>query len=224
MLARKGDASVDTLRALIALRYSQDGNDQTERGPYFSGVRNLKCFMPIHHAVMSRSCPRNVIETLYRDMPACLTSETENGSLPIHLACQYSSDRTMINLLLHYNRDVINAKRNDGFTPLHLVASRNDGPADTSIGLIPLDEETQRTFICDLLNFGADKTIFVGDKYIPFDLVKQNRKMARALLKTPERKLDETVVQHIQSSSKTNGNQKVISNRSATLNYQPPNN
>ena len=75
-----------------------------QRGPYFSGVRNLKCFMPIHHAVMSRACPRNAIETLYRDMPACLTAETENGSLPIHLACQYSSDRSMIALLLNYNR------------------------------------------------------------------------------------------------------------------------
>merc|ERR1712223_34825 len=223
MLARKGDASIDTLRALIALRYSQDGNDQTERGPYFSGVRNLKCFMPIHHAVMTRACPRNAIETLYRDMPACLTAETENGSLPIHLACQYSSDRSMIALLLNYNRDVINAKRNDGFTPLHLVASRNDGPADTSIGLIPLDEETQRTFIYDLLDYGADKSILVGDKYIPFDLVKQNRKMARALLKTPERKLDETIA-NIQSTNKTHTIQNGITNRSATLNYKPPNN
>merc|ERR1712223_1650905 len=222
MLARKGDASIDTLRALIALRYSDDRNEK-ERGPYFTGVMNLKRFMPIHHAVMSRICPRNAIETLYRDMPACLTMETENGSLPIHLACQYSSDRTMINLLLHYNRDVINAKRNDGFTPLHLVASRNDGPADTSIGLIPLDEETQRTFIYDLLDYGADKSILVGDKYIPFDLVKQNRKMARALLKTPERKLDETIA-NIQSSIKTHSIQNGITNRSATLNYKPPNN
>ena len=64
--------------------------------------------MPIHHAVMSRSCPRNAIETLYRDMPACLTAETENGSLPIHLACQYSSDRSMIALLLNYNRYNLN--------------------------------------------------------------------------------------------------------------------
>lgn len=222
MLARKGDASIDTLRALIALRYSDDRNEK-ERGPYFTGVMNLKRFMPIHHAVMSRICPRNAIETLYRDMPACLTMETENGSLPIHLACQYSSDRTMINLLLHYNRDVINAKRNDGFTPLHLVASRNDGPADTSIGLIPLDEETQRTFIYDLLDYGADKSILVGDKYIPFDLVKQNRKMARALLKTPERKLDETIA-NIQSTNKTHSIQNGITNRSATLNYKPPNN
>ena len=28
MLARKGDASVDTLRALIALRYSEDGTEK----------------------------------------------------------------------------------------------------------------------------------------------------------------------------------------------------
>merc|ERR1712223_1214425 len=223
MLARKGDASIDTLRALIALRYSDDRNEK-ERGPYFTGVMNLKRFMPIHHAVMSRACPRNAIETLYRDMPACLTAETENGSLPIHLACQYSSDRSMIALLLNYNRDVINAKRNDGFTPLHLVASRNDGPADLSIGLIPLEEETQRTFIYDLLDYGADKTILVGDKYIPFDLVKQNRKMARALLKTPERKIDE-IVPYLQPTSKNNISQNGTGqNRTGTSNYHPPNN
>jgi len=222
MLARKGDASVDTLRALIALRYSDDRNDK-ERGPYYTGVTNLKRFMPIHHAVMSRSCPRNVVETLYRDMPTCLTAETDNGSLPIHLACQYSSDRTMIALLLHYNKDVINAKRNDGFTPLHLVASRNDGPADTSIGLIPLDGETQRTFIYDLLDYGADKTSLVGGKYIPFDLVKANRKMSRALLKTPERRVDETVP-YLQLTNKTSAGQNGINTRTTTLNYHPPNN
>ncbi len=48
-------------------------------------------------------------------------------------------------------RDVINAKRSDGFTPLHLVASRNDGPADISIGLIPLSEEIQGLMIRLLL-------------------------------------------------------------------------
>ena len=41
MLARKGDASVDTLRALIALRYSQDGNDHTEVNISFVYCSNL---------------------------------------------------------------------------------------------------------------------------------------------------------------------------------------
>ena len=103
------------------------------------------------------------------------------------------------------------------------MASRNDGPADTSIGLIPLDEETQRTFIYDLLDYGADKTIFVGGRYIPFDLVKQNRKMARALLKTPERKIDE-IVPYLQPNSKNNVSQNGTNSRAATSNYNPPNN
>merc|ERR1719189_1672298 len=229
MLARKGDASAPTLQALLALRYNNEkmknneDKHERERGPFSSSLLNLKRFMPIHHAVMSRRCPQNVIRTLHSDMPACLTAQTENGSLPIHLACQYSSDPTMIALLLHYNRDIINAKRSDGFTPLHLVASRNDGPADISIGLIPLSEEIQGRMIRLLLDYGADKTILVGDKYIPFDLVKQNRKMARALLKTPERKLDETIA-NIQSTNKTHSIQNGITNRSATLNYKPPNN
>ena len=117
-------------------------------------------------------------------------------------------------------RDVINAKRNDGFTPLHLVASRNDGPADLSIGLIPLDEATQKTFICDLLNFGADKTIFVGGKYLPFDLVKANREMARSLLKTPERSVDGTVgLSSMVGGQNQNGIQNIKTNC-----IQPPNN
>ena len=120
-------------------------------------------------------------------------------------------------------RDVINAKRNDGFTPLHLVASRNDGPADLSIGLIPLEEATQKTFICDLLNFGADKTIFVGGKYLPFDLVKANRETARSLLKTSERNIDGTIPNLGLNSMAGGQNQNGIQNIKTNC-IQPPNN
>ena len=104
------------------------------------------------------------------------------------------------------------------------MASRNDGPADTSIGLIPLDEETQRTFIYDLLDYGADKTSLVGGKYIPFDLVKANRKMSRALLKTPERRIDEAVP-YIQLNNKTSSCQNGNNTRTTTMiQNHPPNN
>ena len=86
-------------------------------------------------------------------------------------------------------------------------ASRNDGPVDTSIGLIPLDEETQRILIYDLLDYGADKTICVADKYIPYDLVKVDRKMVRALLKTPERLVNESQ-SYVHQTQTTNDTQR----------------
>ena len=85
-------------------------------------------------------------------------------------------------------RDLINAKRSDGFTPLHLVASRSDGPADTSIGLIPLTEKVQGRMVRILLNHGADKNICVEEDYIPYDLVKSNRPAVQALLIIKRRK------------------------------------
>ena len=71
-----------------------------------------------------------------------LKSPTFDGSLPIHLACQYSSDPTLLASLLYYDKSVINALRADGFTPLHLVAARAN-VQDVRLGLIKLAEDTQ---------------------------------------------------------------------------------
>ena len=99
-------------------------------------------------------------------------------------------------------RDVINAKRSDGFTPLHLVASRNDGPADISIGLIPLSEEIQGRMIRLLLDHGADKSICVEEHYISYDLVKMDRQISRALLKIQGRKdVHESYCSHTETSA-----------------------
>ena len=85
-----------------------------------------------------------VIQLLQRNNPTCLTARTYNGSAPIHLACQYSTDPQMIATLLYYNREVVNATRADGLTPLHLVAARDETEdRQKSDGLIPLSEETQ---------------------------------------------------------------------------------
>ena len=62
--------------------------------------------------------------------------------MPIHLACQYSSDPTLLVNLLYYDKSVVNFERTDGFTPLHLVAARAD-MQDVPLGLIRLDEDTQ---------------------------------------------------------------------------------
>ena len=178
MMARKGDVSAQTLQALLGLRFSHDVN----RKVYTSNLHNNKQYLPIHHAAMSRRCPQIVIQMLQRDMPSCLMARTDDGSAPIHLACQYTTDPTMIATLLYYNRDVVNLSRQDGFTPLHLVAARNDA-IDRQIGLIPLEEEIQVRMIRLLLDHGADRGIKVEQRYMPFDLVKIERDRARGLLK-----------------------------------------
>ena len=113
------------------------------------------------------------------------------------------------------SREVINARRNDGFTPLHLVASRNNGPKDTSIGLVPLDEESQKVLICYLLKHGADKTLCVGDRYLPYHLVNVERKMARALLKVAVRRHNETET-FIQQTETTHDNPNDMNNTPGT--------
>ena len=114
-------------------------------------------------------------------------------------------------------RDVINAKRSDGFTPLHLVASRNDGPGDISIGLIPLSEEIQYRIIRLLLGHGADKSICAEEHYTPYDLVNIHHQISRALLRIQGRKDEhefycsqtETSVDN-QSSAGISRNQKYL--------------
>ena len=82
------------------------------------------------------------------------------------------------------------------------MASRNDGPADISIGLIPLSEEIQGRMIRLLLDHGADKSICVEDNYIPYDLVKMDRQISRALLKIQGRKdVHESYCSHTETSA-----------------------
>ena len=84
----------------------------------------------------------NSIQFQAKDMPTCLKAATDDGSLPIHLACQFSYDPTLLATLLYYDKSVINAERADGFTPLHLVAARGE-VHDVRMGLLRLDEDTQ---------------------------------------------------------------------------------
>ena len=113
-----------------------------------------------------------------------MTSQTADGSLPIHLACQYSTDPTMVATLLYYNRCVINARRNDGLTALHMVASRNEA-RDKKLGLIPLSEDTQIRMIRLLLDHGADRNLQV-EGYRPVDLIAENRNRARGIFHSGE--------------------------------------
>ena len=91
---------------------------------------------------MIKKCAQHIVQLLVKDCPIGLRSQTADGSLPIHLACQYSSDPTLLVNLLYYDKSVVNFERADGFTPLHLVAARAD-MQDVPLGLIRLDEDTQ---------------------------------------------------------------------------------
>jgi hypothetical protein len=138
MMARRGDMVAPTLHTLLSLHYR--GHNDNKR-VYASDVKNGKQQMPIHIAAMNKKCPQHVVQLLARDMPASLGSPMVDGSLPIHLACQYSSDPAYLATLLYYNKSMVNVERADGFTPLHLVASRTDDQ-DVRLGFIRLDEET----------------------------------------------------------------------------------
>jgi len=139
MMARKGDMVAPTLDMLLSLHY-RDHNDN--KRVYATDVMNAKLQMPIHIVAMNKKCAQHVVQLLAKDLPVCLRSPMADGSLPIHLACQFSSDPTLLATLLYYDKSVVNMEREDGFTPLHLVAARTD-VHDVRHGIIRLDEETQ---------------------------------------------------------------------------------
>ncbi len=102
LMARKGDVTVPTLHTLLSLRYRDP--TKVQQRVFLSNVKNGKKEMPIHIAAMSKKCPHNVVQLLAVDMHECLSTPTVDGSLPIHLACQYSSDPALLAALLYYNR------------------------------------------------------------------------------------------------------------------------
>ena len=99
MIARKGDMVAPTLGALMSLSYrNHNGNKKV----YPTDVKNSKHEMPIHIVSMNKKCAQHIIQLLVKDCPSGLKSPTSDGSLPIHLACQYSSDPTLLASLLYY--------------------------------------------------------------------------------------------------------------------------
>jgi len=179
MIARKGDMVAPTLGALMSLSYrNHNGNKKV----YPTDVKNSKHEMPIHIVSMNKKCAQHIIQLLVKDCPAGLKSPTLDGSLPIHLACQYSSDPTLLASLLYYDKSVVNMQRADGFTPLHLVAARAN-VHDVHLGLIRLGEDTQVRMIKILLEHGADKKATVEDLYHPVDLLSHDRSKAKDFLK-----------------------------------------
>jgi len=179
MMARKGDVVAPTMDTLMSVSY-RDHNDN--KRVYPTDVKNSKHEMPIHIVAMNKKCAQHIVQLLVKDCPIGLRSQTADGSLPIHLACQYSSDPTLLVNLLYYDKSVVNFERADGFTPLHLVAARAD-MQDVPLGLIRLDEDTQVKMIKILLDHGANKKATVEDLYHPVDLLSHDRARAKDYLK-----------------------------------------
>lgn len=175
LMARTGDEVSHCLESLFSLRYEDN------RKVFPSTVRNKKNDLPLHVAAMSFSCPHNMLMLFYHDNPEGFVSVNREGNFPLHLACQMTKDPTLIANLLRYNSSMINYRRGDGMTPLHLVASRND-IEERDNKVIALDDENQVKMIRILLEFGADKSMKL-EGFLPIQLLDKNRTKARLLLK-----------------------------------------
>ena len=160
--------------------------------------------MPLHIAAMNKQCAKHTIHLLVKDCPHALRSETVDGSLPIHLACQYSSDPSLIAALLYYDKFVVNQARHDTFTPLHLVAARGN-VQDVKLGLIKLDQETQLRMIRVLLDHGADTKALVEEVYKPVDLLDKDRSSAKACLEWHDKNAN---LEPLELSPGSNGNEE----------------
>ena len=101
-MARKGDSVAPTMDALLSLKFNHSGHSNKV---YTSNVaNNSKRFLPLHIAAMSSRCPQNILRILKSDFEQGLYSKTWDGSLPLHIACQYSSDPSLIAILLYYDK------------------------------------------------------------------------------------------------------------------------
>ena len=107
-MARKGDMVAPTLSTLLSVNF-RDHNDN--KRVYPTDVKNSKHEMPIHIVSMNKKCAQHIIQILVKDCPFGLKSPTADGSLPIHLACQYSSDPTLLASLLYYDKTTVNFRR-----------------------------------------------------------------------------------------------------------------
>jgi ankyrin repeat protein len=203
-IARLGEDSADALPSMLKLR------QVSGQRIFSSSIRNNHGQLPIHIAAMSPRHPLMLLHTMARDNPESLTSVSKNGSVPLHLACQYSKDPSLIAALLCYGKSTVNLTRNDGFSPLHLVAARDDCQND-SLGLVPLDEDAQIRMLKLLIEEQGDRHALVENSYLPYDLVKVGRKLAQDLLRVNGRRRTPTTTSSGSSSSSSTGS-PILSN------------
>ena len=101
---------------------------------------------------------------------------------------QLSRDPQTVESLVGCNTQLVNgARRSDGLTPLHLVASRSD-LSDVVAKIEALDESAQISMVRILLDAGADRSAAVeleGKAFLPVDL-SDGRPAVKRLLEVAE--------------------------------------
>ena len=101
---------------------------------------------------------------------------------------QLSRDPQTVEALIGCNTRLVNgARRSDGLTPLHLVASRSD-LSDAVAKIEALDESAQISMVRILLDAGADRSAAVeleGKAFFPVDL-SDGRPAVKRLLEVAE--------------------------------------
>ena len=124
------------------------------------GARDQSGSTPLHWAAMLNDGPgvSNVIQVLAHS-EANPNSENEDGLSPIHLAARYNSNPDAVSALIEIGVDL--NKLGSGFTPLHYSAIGNEPEV-----------------VAALLNFGADAYASALDGSVPWDLAKNNRRLA----------------------------------------------
>lgn len=125
LLARKGDKNLETLRGLLSMRLA----DQTNSRVFRVDVPNAKKQLPIHIAAQSAKNQAGTIALLHGAMPRSLAVADDDGMTPLHYACQRTSDVLLVQTILSYRKDNINARRKDGLTALDLVSGRSGDPS-----------------------------------------------------------------------------------------------
>ena len=103
----------------------------------------------------------------------------------LKIILQLSRDPQTVETLLGCNPRLVNAaRRSDGLTPLHLVASRSD-LSDADAKIEALDEPAQISMVRALLDAGADRAASIeveGRAFLPVDLCSDGRPAVRRLL------------------------------------------
>ena len=178
-LARKGDNVASVLESLLDLRYNEDGTSgrsvsTSEDGRVYNtdNLINSKSETPLHMAAIKSVCHSATINILHRNFPSHASRAAEDG-LPLHYACQLSHDPQTVTALIGCNPRLVNsARRSDGLTPLHLVASRSN--LSIAVAKIEaLDESAQIAMVRILLDAGANRSAVAqleGKALLPVDL------------------------------------------------------
>lgn len=147
LLSRKGDSNAVTLKKLLAMRL-------TDNTRVFSVGFNSKKQQPMHIVAQSKSNQPETIAILHQAFNRSFDSQDDDGMTPLHYACQRTGDSAMVQTILSYKKDNINAPRKDGLTALDLVTLRPTSSCEGQ-GVFEIEYGVQLEIIKLLKNNGG---------------------------------------------------------------------